>query len=135
MNNMSYTIENLAHATVMNLPTDSVHHILSYNRTLKLRNGKYMGQIPKSDERYELLLKIPREMMFLPKIPRKMCGGIPYIKYTSGYLHVNDFFTIRIYLHLSQSQPLEYEYIFNVICKYIYRPKYETNLEYKTVPL
>ena len=106
------------------LPIDIVHHILSYTGVLKHRNGKYMGQIPKSDERYNMLLKIPREMMFLPKIPRKMSGGIPYIKYTSGYLRVNDFFTIRIYLHLSQSQPLEYEYIFNIICKYIYRPKF-----------
>ena len=84
------------------LPIDTVHHILSYTGVLKHRNGKYMGQISKSDERYELFLKIPREMRFVPKIPRKMSGGIPYIQYTSGYLRVNDFFTIRIYLHLSQ---------------------------------
>jgi len=104
------------------LPIDTVHHILSYTGVLKHRNGKYMGQISKSDERYDMLLKIPREMRWVTKIPRKMCN-IPYTQHTSGYLRVNDFFSIRIYLHLSQSQPLEYEYIFNIICRYIYTPK------------
>ena len=42
------------------LPTDLVHHILSYTGTVKMRNGTYMGQIPKTDERYELLRNISR---------------------------------------------------------------------------
>jgi hypothetical protein len=41
------------------LPTDIIHHILSYNETLKLRNGKYIGQIPLDDTRYVLLKTIP----------------------------------------------------------------------------
>ena len=41
-----------------NLPLDVIHYILSYNDTIKYRNGKYMNQICKKDTRYELLLKI-----------------------------------------------------------------------------
>ena len=50
------------------LPTDIIHHILSYIGTLKHRNGKYMGQISKTDKRYELLLKIQRKICYMPSI-------------------------------------------------------------------
>ena len=42
------------------LPIDTVYHILDYTGTFKLRNGKYMGQIPLTDKRYELLRNIPK---------------------------------------------------------------------------
>jgi len=45
------------------LPVDIIHHILSYNEVVKLRNGKYMGQISPTDERYELLQKIPKMIL------------------------------------------------------------------------
>lgn len=41
------------------LPQDVIHHILSYNDTIKYRNGKYMNQIHKNDDRYKLLRNIP----------------------------------------------------------------------------
>jgi len=41
------------------LPIDIIHHILSYNGTLKMRNGKYMNQIVTDDSRIHLLSKIP----------------------------------------------------------------------------
>ena len=44
------------------LPTDIVHHIVGYTGKLKLRNGKYMGQISKSDPRYVLLNTIPKPL-------------------------------------------------------------------------
>lgn len=41
-----------------NLPMDIVHYILSYNDTIKYRNGKYMNKICKTDKRYEILQRI-----------------------------------------------------------------------------
>lgn len=41
------------------LPQDIIQYILSYNDTIKYRNGKYMNQISKDDDRYKLLLNIP----------------------------------------------------------------------------
>jgi len=46
--------------SLISLPIDIVRHILSYTGTLKLRNGKYMGQISTTDKRYKLLLNIQR---------------------------------------------------------------------------
>ena len=51
------------------LPTDIIHSILSYNETLKLRNGKYMGQISQTDERYNLLQKIPKMVLKQSGVP------------------------------------------------------------------
>jgi hypothetical protein len=45
------------------LPLDMIHVILSYNDTLKLRNGKYMNRIQKDDTRYVLLLNITQGLL------------------------------------------------------------------------
>ena len=43
-----------------NLPIDVIYHILLYTGIVKFRNGKYIDQIPKTDDRYKLLETIPR---------------------------------------------------------------------------
>jgi hypothetical protein len=40
-------------------PEDIIKKILEYNGTFKMRNGKWMMQIPKNDIRYNILLTIP----------------------------------------------------------------------------
>jgi hypothetical protein len=43
------------------LPNGIIREIVSYTgATYKKRNGKYIGQIPKNDERYNMLRTIPR---------------------------------------------------------------------------
>ena len=96
------------------LPTDIIHHILSYIGTLKHRNGKYMGQISTSDKRYELLLKIPRKICHIPSIST--------ITANYYYLYVNNFLTIYE-IQLSYTNPITmYNYVF-VNQNIIYEPK------------
>ena len=80
------------------LPTDIIYHILSYNENFKMRNGKYMGQISKSDKRYELLLKISRKIY-------KICTNHAY------FVTVNELLRINIYVFF-YARPLEYDYVF-----------------------
>jgi hypothetical protein len=40
-------------------PKDILHLILDFSGAIKWRHGKYMNQIPKSDERYEIMKTIP----------------------------------------------------------------------------
>ena len=44
-------------------PEDIVNHILSYTGIIKERNGKYMRQIDKKDERYAILETVQREII------------------------------------------------------------------------
>ena len=39
-------------------PLDVIHRILEYDGRIKYRNGKYMNQIPKDDDRYNILKSI-----------------------------------------------------------------------------
>ena len=92
------------------LPTDIIHRILSYNETLKYRNGKYIGQISKMDKRYELLLKIPRKILKI------------YNEY-GFFVYVNRHLTIRIYeiLYATSQQPI-YIYAFSNKNTVLYMP-------------
>ena len=46
------------------LPLELIYHILLYTGIVKYRNGKYIDQIPKTDERYKLFDSIPRHRIF-----------------------------------------------------------------------
>lgn len=95
------------------LPIDIIHHILSYNETLKFRNGTYMGQISKLDKRYELLLKIPRTFY----------GFWPNSYYV---LNVNNILTIQL-LYMNYSyKSCDYYYVYHFLGKQnsrFYTPK------------
>ena len=48
------------------LPNGIIREIISYTgATYKKRNGKYIGQIPKNDIRYVLLLTIPKKTYYI----------------------------------------------------------------------
>jgi hypothetical protein len=61
------------------LPIDTVHHNLTYTGQLKLRNGKYMGQISSTDERYNLLHTIPKMTLRQSGVPFSSPGDMMYI--------------------------------------------------------
>ena len=61
------------------LPIDIVHHIVSYTGVLKLRNGKYIGQISLTDTRYELLRNIPKLVLRQCGEPLGQYGHMMYI--------------------------------------------------------
>ena len=41
-------------------PLELVHRILEYDGRIKYRHGKYMNQISKNDDRYQMLLTVPK---------------------------------------------------------------------------
>ena len=43
-----------------NIPRDILHQLLEYYGKINYKNGEYINRIIKTDERYELLLKIPK---------------------------------------------------------------------------
>jgi hypothetical protein len=65
--------------SLSDLPVDVVQEILSYSDSIKLRNGKYMGQILKNDARYEMIKTRKRSIDFLfPEHPECFFSYIPF---------------------------------------------------------
>lgn len=84
-----------------NLPIDIINHILVYTGIVKYRNGKYIYQIPKTDNRYNLLDTIPRY---------RLCHiNNKYILYV--YLHVNRITRFIEVKHNLTNNTIEYRYI------------------------
>jgi hypothetical protein len=65
------------------LPIEIVNNILTYEGTiLKERNGKYMKQIVKTDERYEIFKTIPIKHLIF----NHAMGTYVYVRFTENNL-------------------------------------------------
>jgi hypothetical protein len=62
------------HAIFQHIPHDVLNIILSYDGSIKYRRGKYMNQISEKDERYQLLLTIPKCKTILTSNGQKGAG-------------------------------------------------------------
>ena len=104
------------------LPMDIIHNILSYNESLKLRNGIYMDQIPKMDYRYKS--KMPRSSF---DACYKLCGADHFsftilnsvsdsgpgtsLRFVPSLTLKNKVFLFRVTMN-SLTGPIKYEYYF-----------------------
>ena len=64
---IAYDYTNNHHSKIMiysKLPLELIYRILLYTGIVKYRNGKYIFQIPRTDERYKLVDFIPRHRVF-----------------------------------------------------------------------
>jgi hypothetical protein len=66
------------------LPIDIIRKILSYLDSIKLRNGKYMNQIPHTDIRYEILRKLKQNRCSLFITPNYHNYFLNYISFSNG---------------------------------------------------
>ena len=70
------------------LPNGIIREIVAYTgATFKKRNGKYMGQVPKTDPRFALLLKIPKRKINVTNLPQLL----PNCKYFNAWVHLKPF--------------------------------------------
>ena len=65
------------------LPLEIVHRILEYDGRIKYRNGKYMNQICKDDDRYKMLQSIPQILPY----PNHLQHGYLMIVDTSNKIY------------------------------------------------
>ena len=55
------------------LPEELENQVLEYTGKMKLRNGKYINQIPKDDPRYDILRTIPHKKGKVCMMYNQMC--------------------------------------------------------------
>ena len=90
------------------LPIEIVENILSYDGTiLKERNGKYMKQIVKTDERYEIFKTIPIKHLIFDHA----MGTYVYIRFTANNLAMtmteySNHLDMNIYILLKRGSPI-----------------------------
>ena len=103
------------------LPLELVHRILEYDGRIKYRNGKYMNQIARDDERYKILLSLPhiyacKDMALWRLMEIPLHKGIRIIKYDSYYVDKEPLITISNFLDYHSSifcqRGIRYEWIY-----------------------
>jgi hypothetical protein len=90
------------------LPIEIVQHILTYEGTiLRERNGKYMKQIVKTDERYEIFKTIPIKHLIF----NHAMGTYVHVRFTANNLAMtmteySNHLDMNIYILLKRGSPI-----------------------------
>ena len=90
------------------LPIELIPIILSYEGTiLKERNGKYMKQIVKTDERYELLTQIPiKQVIFNHNMGTYVRVRFTANKFAMTMTEYSNHLDMNIYILLKRGSPI-----------------------------
>jgi hypothetical protein len=90
------------------LPIEIVQYILTYEGTiLKERNGKYMKQIVKTDERYELLTQIPiKQVIFNHNMGTYVRVRFTANKFAMTMTEYSNHLNMIIYILLKHRSPI-----------------------------
>jgi hypothetical protein len=90
------------------LPNEIVKYILTYEGTiLKERNGKYMKQIVKTDERYELLTQIPiKQVIFNHNMGTYVRVRFTANKFAMTMTEYSNHLDMNIYILLKRGSPI-----------------------------
>ena len=90
------------------LPNEIVQYILTYEGTiLKERNGKYMKQIVKTDERYELLTQIPiKQVIFNHNMGTYVRVRFTANKFAMTMTEYSNHLDMNIYILLKRGSPI-----------------------------
>lgn len=98
------------------LPNGIIREIISYTGvTYKKRNGKYIGQIQKDDERYALLLTIPTKILSFQWIETDYKCFICYVNLTQ---EKNDYQSISLYVKGIKYDEDDYIISNVIVCDY-----------------
>ena len=78
------------------IPIEIVNIILSYEGSLKERNGKYMKQISKTDERYQIFERIPKQNL----ICASYYGSYAYVHILDGTCRLTktEYYEVIVYI-------------------------------------
>ena len=85
------------------LPDDIIFLILSFDNTLKFRNGKWMNQILEKDPRKEMLKKIPKSI-YIPNFLDE------YISEDIHYHHYNKLCRLYVSIRNGKKEMIHYTY-------------------------
>jgi hypothetical protein len=94
------------------LKEDIINYIKTYTGEIKIRNGVYMRQIPKNDERYAMLKKKPLIKQYKNSSTDNNKKGFAWWKVNDKFMMITVYNNKRKY-HYTANDTFLYQYFYN----------------------